>query len=103
MSKLYNLIENQVNIVLRILMEDNETGQIQYGAWISGPKWVKPIIALITTIVFLVILLIFGLFLWNNGLHRVMPNVFAEINDNNSYENKYTQIVITLLALMLIF
>lgn len=104
MSKLYKLIEEQVNILLRFIMEDDR-GQIQYGKWIQGPKWVKPFIQFVTTIIFLLIILAFGLYLWNYGLHPVMPGLIARIDSNNPLQarNPYAQLVLTLLALMLIF
>ena len=104
MSRIYNLIEDQVNILLRFVLEDDMTGQIQYGRWIRGPKWVKPAVQLITTIVFIGIILSFGLFLWNYGLHPVFPGVVARIDPSNSAQaaNPYTQLVLTLLALMML-
>jgi hypothetical protein len=103
MSKIYKLIEDQVNILLRFVLEDEYTGQIQYGKWISGPKWVKPFIHLITTLVFLFVVLFFGLYLWNFGLHPVFPGVVAKIDPMNPVQssNPYSQLVLTLVALMM--
>lgn len=104
MSKIYKLIEEQVNILLRFVLEDERTGQIQYGQWIKGPKWVKPAVQLITTLIFLAIVLFFGVYLWNFGLQPVFPGVVAKINpaDPNQAANPYTQLILSLLAMMMI-
>jgi len=103
MSKIYKLIEEQVNNILRWRLEDDLTGQIQYNQWISGPKVVKPIIQLIATFIFLFVVLFFGLYLWNYGLHPAFPGVVAKIDPLNPAQaaNPYTQLILTLLALMM--
>lgn len=104
MSKIYKLIEEQVNILLRFVLEDDRTGQIQYGQWIKGPKWVKPAVQLLTTLVFLAVVLFFGLYLWNFGLQPAFPGLVAKIDSSNPAQaaNPYTQLVLTLLAMMMI-
>ena len=103
MSKIYTLIEGQINNILRILLVDDYTGEIQYGSWIPGPKWVSFVVSLITLFVFLAITLVFGVFLWNKGLHPVFPNVVAAIDHNNPLQasSEWVQLVLTLFALML--
>jgi hypothetical protein len=105
MSKIYVLIETQVNNLLRLMMEDDYTGQIQYGPLIKGPKWVQPIVSLITTLVFLGIALTFGIYLWNYGIQPVFPGIVAKIDGANPAQasSVYLQLVITLIALMMFF
>ena len=104
MSRIYKMIEEQVNNLLRFQLEDDLTGRIQYNQWISGPKVIKPIIQLLTTLLFLAVVLFFGVYLWNNGLQPVFPNVIAKLNpaDPNQASSPYTQLLLTLMALMMI-
>ena len=104
MSRIYNLIENQVNSILRLLLEDNQTGQVDY-SWVGGPKWIQPIVTLITSVLFLTVLLSFGLYLWNFGLVPVFPGLVAPISSTNTAQaaNPFIQLVITFIALMMIF
>ena len=103
MSKIYSLIESQVNNILRIVLVDDYTGEVHYGAIIPGPKWVAPVVSFLTSVVFLLIVLTFGVFLWNKGLHPVFPNIVAQINGNNPAQasSEGMQLVLTLFALML--
>jgi hypothetical protein len=103
MSKLYNLIEGQVNTLLRFFMETDE-GQIRYTDLLSGPKQIKAFIAIISAVVFGMITILFGLYLWNQGLHPVFPNVIAPIG-KESYpqsENPFFQLIVTLVSLAFI-
>ena len=104
MSRIYNMIEDQVNILLRIVLEDDQTGQINYGSWLSGPKWVKPLVTLITTVIFLLVIMSFGLYLWNYGLVPVFPGIVARIDASNPSQasNPFVQLVVTFLALMML-
>ncbi len=103
MSKIYNLIENQVNILLRFVMEDDMTGQVNYGAWIKGPKEIQLAVQVITTLVFIFIALFFGLYLWNYGLQPAFPGLVARIDGSNPAQatNPYSQLILTLLAIMM--
>jgi len=103
MSKIYTLIENQVNALLRVRMEDDFTGEINYGPWIKGPKWVQPFVTGITIIIFIIIFMIFGLALWNYGIQPVLPGIVAKIDGANPAQaaSPYVQLMITLLAFMM--
>lgn len=103
MSKIYALIENQVNNILRILLVDDYTGEIKYGSFIPGPKWVAPVVSILTSLLFLFVVLTFGVFLWNKGLHPLFPNVVAVIDGKNPNQanTEWVQLVLTLFALML--
>lgn len=104
MSKIYAIIESQVNNILRLNMED-ENGVVQYGTLIPAPKYIQPFISLLTALIIVILVSIFGLFLWNQGLHATMPNVFAEIatGQPGQAQKPFVQLLITLLALMFIF
>ncbi len=103
MSKIYNLIESQVNTILRLVLEDDRTGQIDYG-WLGGAKYIQPLVMFITSVIFLFIILNFGLYLWNFGLAPVFPGLVAPISAANPSQasNPLIQLVITFMALMLI-
>lgn len=103
MSKIYSLIETQINNILRVVLVDDYTGEIKYGSMIPGPKWVAPVVSVLTSMVFLLIVLTFGVFLWNKGLHPVFPNIVAPIDGNNPIQSSSpgVQLVLTLFALML--
>ncbi len=105
MSKIYMLIENQVNNLLRLVMEDDYSGQIQYGPWIKSAKWVQPIVTALTTLIFLAIALSFGIYLWNYGIQPVFPGIVAKIDGLNPAQasNTYVQLIITLIAIMMFF
>lgn len=104
MSKIYNMIESQINNLLRFKLEDDWSGEIKYNKWISGPKAVKPFVQAITTLIFLAVILTFGLYLWNTGLVPVFPGIVAPIDPTNPSQaaNPYVQLILTLLALMML-
>lgn len=104
MSKIYTLIEDQVSNIVRIILEDEDTGELKFGSFIKGPKWVKPAISIITAFVFLFIALFFGLYLWNYGLAPVFPSLVAKIDPVSRPDqagNPYVQLFLTLIALMM--
>lgn len=105
MPKLYDMIEEQINILLRFMLEDEDTGEIQYGGWIKGPRWIRPIIYFVSLIIYILITLYFGLYLWNQGLHVAFPGVVAHIGPGISQQLKqpYSQLVVTLISMLLIF
>jgi hypothetical protein len=100
MSRLYNLIEQQaINVMKLIINQQTDQENVQWYLQYGGP-----IVSAIATLVFLLVIFVFGLFLWNQGLHAVMPNVVAQIGGGmyNQYNNPYTQLIVTLIALMMI-
>ena len=103
MPKLYGIIEDQVNNILRFFMEDPFSGNVAYNALIPGPAYIKPVIQGIAILLYLVILLVAGLFLWNQGLHVAFPNVVAAFGDQPiRVYNSYVQLIISLVAIMMI-
>jgi hypothetical protein len=101
MPRLYNLIEDQVSIITRMIME-NDYGDVEYGGFIRSPKWVKPIINLVSVLIYLGILFVGGLFLWNRGLSAVIPAI-SPIGESRPKQlrNRFTQLLLTLIALMM--
>jgi hypothetical protein len=103
MSKIYTMIENQVNTLLEFTMVD-DSGNLQFSSLIPNPKWIKPIVQIITAVIYLAIVLFFGLYLWNFGLQPVFPGIIAKIDPANPAQaaNPYTQLILTLLAIMML-
>lgn len=100
MSKLYSLIEDQVNIILRLIFED-DNGEV---AGDSAPKYLFLALKLISALFFLLVVLLAGLYLWNYGIAAVFPIVDAIGEPKPAQlDNPYMQLVITLLALMMVF
>lgn len=104
MPKLFDMIEEQINIMLRFVLEDDETGQVHYNSWIPGPKWVRPIIYFFSLLIYFLVILMFGLFLWNQGLHVAFPSMVAHIGPGQAFQlaNPYSQLITSLVALMFI-
>lgn len=104
MSKLYNLIEGQVNTFLRFFMETDE-GQIRYTDLLSGPKQIRAFITLASAILFGIVTSLFGLYLWNQGLHPVFPSLIAPIGGKAfpQSENPFYQLIVTLVAIAFVF
>jgi hypothetical protein len=102
MSKIYNLIENQVSNVIRIILEEND-GTLTFNSLIPNAKWVNPIISIVTSLVFFTLALFFGLYLWNYGLQPAFPGIVAQINPSNPSQasNPYVQLILTLIALLM--
>jgi hypothetical protein len=100
---MYALIESQVNNIMKVMLVDDQTGEVYYGGLVPGPKWVGLIVQLIASIVFLSVALFFGLYLWNYGLAPVFPNIVAPISPSNPSQsgNAYVQLTLTLFALMM--
>jgi hypothetical protein len=103
MPRLYDMILEQSNILLRFFLED-DSGQVNYGPLIKGPKWVKPILYVMSIFIYLSILMVFGKYLWNQGLQVAFPGVVAHIGQGVSQQlpNPYQQLMVTMVALMFI-
>jgi hypothetical protein len=103
MSRIYALIEEQVNNILRMILEDDETGQIKWNGIISGPTRIRPFITFVSFFVFLALILTVGVFFWNKGLQPVFPGIVAKIDSNNPAQapSEYVQLVTTLFAIMM--
>lgn len=105
MSTLYSMIENQINLLLRFFLETDE-GEIRYTDLLSGPKQIKAFITLLSALLFIVLVIFFGLYLWNQGLQPVFPSVISPIGLEKPFEqskNPFFQLILTLIALTLVF
>lgn len=107
MSRLYSIIENQINIILRMFFS-NDQGQIQQDMLEQyiKPKSLRLVINVLAAFVYLVLLLIAGTYLYNQGLHVMAPSVLAPLGRGKVYQqtnNQYLQLLISLLALMMFF
>ena len=105
MSRIFTLIEEQVNNIVRILLEDQETGELMFGSWLPTPSYIQPLVSAVAIVLFLGLILVFGVYLWNKGLHPAFPGIVAKLDASNPNQSgsPYTQLLITLLAIMTIF
>ena len=103
MPVLYDFIYNQVTHIVRMLMEDAD-GTIRYTDFIPDERWLGPIITIISAMIFIFIALVFGVFLWNQGLVPAFPRVFAKLSSSSpgQYRQPYVQFLITFFALQLL-
>lgn len=106
MSRIYSIIEGQINNILRIVMEGDE-GQVDWDFWSQyiAPKYIRVLVNLLASIIYLMIFSVLGIYLWNQGLHVMAPSVLKPFG-NKSYKqdkNEFFQLFVTLLALMLYF
>ncbi len=100
MSKLYTLIEDQVSLLLRTIYED-DYGQYHFGSFVSNMKILNAILFIMTMLIFIAIVMMFGLFLWNYGLATVFTFIRPIGNTEVKQVGEYTQLMITLVALMM--
>jgi hypothetical protein len=105
MSKIYNFIESQVNTILRLALTNDE-GQIDF----SGSRFisvgnVQLVISILAALVYLLILAMAGIYLWNQGIHAMAPSVLLSFGGRSfpQLQNQYQQLFITLLAMVMFF
>lgn len=106
MSKFYNLIESQVNLLARLIMEDDQ-GNVNWAFWNSyvKPKNMRFVINVIASLLYLALLMSVGVYLWNQGIHVMMPSIIQPLGFGKSYQqsqNPYFQLLITLFAMMML-
>jgi len=108
MSRLYNLIEEQIlNLVSAMSVVNNDDQVLFFGLNLKVQRpFVNMIIKIIAASIYLGLALYFGVQLWNQGLAAVMPTVVASIGNNGmpvaQLPNEYMQLLTTLFALMFI-
>ena len=103
MPTLYNIIYEQVMSMIRFNIE-KEDGTNDYSYIIPDERWIKPIVHVISSLLFILIALIFGVFLWNKGLVPVFPDVIAKIDGRKGQQKTpYTQFILTFFALGMLF
>lgn len=105
MSRLYNIIEGQVNNLLQLIMTD-ESGNVDWGFWNQyiKPTSIRLLINVIASILYLMLLMLLGLYLYNQGLHVLAPSVLQPIGYGKVYQqdpNPYYQLLVSLFALMM--
>lgn len=111
MSRLYNWIESNVAALINSITTDSQ-GNFVPNMLITDNKTFNSVLNVVTIILFILIVLIFGVFLWNQGLAAV-TNIVKPIgygSDINGVQmgprqlrSKYAQLVVTLIALMILF
>jgi len=106
MSKFYNLIEGQVNNLLRMVMEDDQ-GQVDWAFWDKyiKPKNVRFIIGLLASLIYLLLLSTLGIYLWNQGIHVMAPGLVQSFGYQQIQQdpNQYYQLLISMFAFMMFF
>ncbi len=105
MSRIYNFIEAQINDILRLAVT-NDQGDIDWSLnrWLS-PSNVKLVIALISSLCYLLILSMAGIYLWNHGIHAMAPGIVRPFGNGSyqQFQNQYQQLFITLFAMVMFF
>lgn len=104
MPALYNLFEKYVNLLIKLFLEffytDEEKASKKF-----GPMLIQFVVQLITLVFFTAVVLYYGVFLWNRGLQPAFPGVVAKLSpsDPNQLGNTYSQLVLTMLAVIMLF
>ena len=106
MSRIYNIIEGQVNNILRMTMEGDE-GQVDWNFWgqYIAPKNIRIMVNILASIVYLMLFSMLGIYVWNQGIHVMAPNVVKSFGSKQYKQdkNEYFQLFVTLLAIMMFF
>lgn len=101
MSTFYAIIESQVNTILKFMFEDR---QEQEKSWVPGPRWIQLIVQFFTLLVIMFLIAFFGLYLWNRGIHPILPEIISPIDGREGqFQNPYLQLIVTIIALMMFF
>jgi len=106
MPQLFDMIKTQITSLARILFEDpyGNTKDVVIMGYVVPYKWMSFLINALSAVTYLIILIFFGLFLWNRGLQPVFPN-FVEPIGASPYaqvEHEGVQLFLTLLAIFMI-
>lgn len=103
MSKILSLLSSQVGVLYTMFSRDT-SDEVLYG-WDKGSPSVRLTIQLVTVIVFIMLIVMVGLYLWNRGLHPVFPSIIAPIDGTslNQFKDPYRQLIVTVLAIMMFF
>lgn len=102
MPTIYNIIYEQVMSMIRFNIE-KEDGSIDYSYIIPDQRWVKPIVHVISSLIFIFIALIFGVVLWNKGLAPVFPGIIVKMDGRKGQQkSQYAQFVLTFFALSML-
>lgn len=99
MPTIYNIIYEQTMSLVRFNIE-KEDGTIDYSYIIPDQRWIKPIVHIISSLLYVLFALIFGVFLWNKGLEPVFPGLIAKMDGGKGQQKSpYTQFVLTFFAI----
>jgi hypothetical protein len=100
MSRLYSLIENSVVNVLRLII--NNQDEQQQASWII--RNANLLVGIISAFAFVMVVFLAGLFLWNRGLAPVFTFIkpLGMIESVRQFDNPYTQLLVTLIAMMVV-
>lgn len=106
MSRLFTIIQNQIEAVLRVVMEGDD-GQVDWSYWgqFMPPKYLRVIIAFIAGLLYLLVMSVVGMYLWNQGLSVMAPSVIRPFGSSvySQSQNPFFQLFITLFALISFF
>ena len=86
---------------------EGEEGQVDWDFWSQyiAPKYIRIIVNLLASIIYLMLFSMLGLYLWNQGIHVMAPNVVKSFGSKQykQHKNEYFQLFVTLLAIMMFF
>lgn len=104
MSRLYNIFYENISLLMRLILEAPD-GTIDYYGMFDGPKTVKLFIGVVSTVLFLVLLLTVGVSVWNQGLSTMFPNVISHFGPVKPMplQNSAAQFIMTLFAMYMFF
>ena len=103
MAILYNLIESNLNALLNAIYR-NQYDQYDFSGIIGNIQALQVLLNVLTLVVYIILVFVFGLYLWNQGLSTTLSFVQPiGMGRYQQYGNKYAQLLVTLFALLLIF
>jgi cellobiose-specific phosphotransferase system component IIC len=93
---LYSLIESIVRNSLFKALTDEEGNLLG----VLEPAIVEPLIKVLSFILWIFVVLMIGQFLWNQGIHAVMPSIIKPIGKGvKQLESPSLQLIVTSIAL----
>jgi hypothetical protein len=103
MSKLFNFISDQINQLMLLLLV-NESGDLDVSKVAGGWFTYNTIISAVSIFVYLTVVAVFGIWLWNQGLSTVF-SIVKPIGPGSfsPRKNMFQQLFITLFALVMFF
>jgi hypothetical protein len=107
MSRLYNFLQTQINALLQMTIVD-QNGNLDFSKLpgeLVGPGNFTLVISILTTLLYLGVVAVAGMYLWNHGLSAMAPSVLKPFGMGTYTQspNPFFQMFITLLALTVFF
>ena len=100
MAIMYSLVETIVRNSIFKLLTDSEGNLLG----VLEPAIVEPLIKLLSFVLWIVLILMIGQFLWNQGIHSVMPSVIKPIGKGvKQLDSPSLQLIVTSIALSSFF